>query len=513
VVFASAARASATDVSSSFSRSAVEVCTAGVNVSDVAVWRWDSIFPDRRDYANLVPLPISLRSIFAANLIALLLLAVVLAVDVNAVSALLFPLIVSASENAFGIFANFVWVHMAVVLLGSVFSFCAVFATVGALMSVLPYSAFRRLSSYFRALLIAYFVALLLTSFAVPPLLKDLPNSSIRFLPPVWFLGLCQLLRGRTTEVLSQMGHIAMDATLVTATLGIAIYAVAYRRCFLQIPETADVIPSASRNRSTWLFRLADRALLPTSFQRAAYRFTIYTMLRSDRQGLVFGGFMAFGFALASQLLFSAFRGSQLHAAAVPDVLAIPLALAYCAILGMRFAFDIPAELRANWIFRFAGDPHANDCPGLAQKVILGPVLACSTILVLPAYGLLWGWKTGIVHAVVVALCSLLLVRILVRGYRKIPFTCSYPPFAQSAVVVVLLYVLGFFVFVVGVSHLEPWIIAYPITSAVTFLGLVLLTALLRRLYREENVEATNDVVFDEASAAGFELLDLRKGG
>ena len=40
----------------------------------VAVWRWDSIFPDRRDYANLVPLPISLRSIFLANLAAILVL-------------------------------------------------------------------------------------------------------------------------------------------------------------------------------------------------------------------------------------------------------------------------------------------------------------------------------------------------------------------------------------------------------------------------------------------------------
>jgi hypothetical protein len=37
----------------------------------VAVWRWDSIFPDRRDYSNLVPLPISMRNIFFANLAAI----------------------------------------------------------------------------------------------------------------------------------------------------------------------------------------------------------------------------------------------------------------------------------------------------------------------------------------------------------------------------------------------------------------------------------------------------------
>jgi len=40
----------------------------------VTVWRWDSIFPDRRDYMNLVHLPISTRTIFSANLVAVLLI-------------------------------------------------------------------------------------------------------------------------------------------------------------------------------------------------------------------------------------------------------------------------------------------------------------------------------------------------------------------------------------------------------------------------------------------------------
>src|SRR5579864_7032471 len=40
----------------------------------VAVWRWDAIFPDRRDYMNLVSLPISTWTIFLANLVAVLFL-------------------------------------------------------------------------------------------------------------------------------------------------------------------------------------------------------------------------------------------------------------------------------------------------------------------------------------------------------------------------------------------------------------------------------------------------------
>ncbi len=37
-----------------------------------ALWRWDALFLDRRDYSNLVPLPVSLRAVFFANLSAIL---------------------------------------------------------------------------------------------------------------------------------------------------------------------------------------------------------------------------------------------------------------------------------------------------------------------------------------------------------------------------------------------------------------------------------------------------------
>lgn len=126
------------------------------------MWRWDSIFPDRRDYSNLVPLPISTRTIFLANLAAIVFLALVLAVDVNAASALLFPLVVSASQDRFSFFAHFVGVHSFVVITASIFSFFAVFVIVGALMVTLPYTVFRGISVYLRGLIIAALVAMLL---------------------------------------------------------------------------------------------------------------------------------------------------------------------------------------------------------------------------------------------------------------------------------------------------------------------------------------------------------------
>src|SRR5947199_5371434 len=73
----------------------------------VAVWRWEAIFPDRRDYMNLAALPISTRTIFFANLVAVLSLVGLIAFDVNAVSCVLFPVVVAATQSKFSFFVKF----------------------------------------------------------------------------------------------------------------------------------------------------------------------------------------------------------------------------------------------------------------------------------------------------------------------------------------------------------------------------------------------------------------------
>src|SRR5206468_5178280 len=59
---------------------------------------WDALFLDHRDHANLVPLPLSLRAIFFANLSAILALAALFTIVVNAASLVLFPIAVVGSK-------------------------------------------------------------------------------------------------------------------------------------------------------------------------------------------------------------------------------------------------------------------------------------------------------------------------------------------------------------------------------------------------------------------------------
>src|SRR5260221_2352947 len=111
-----------------------------------ALWRWDALFLDRRDYTNLVPLPLSLRAIFFANLSAILALAALFTVVVNAASLVLFPMAVVGSQNSFAVCIRFTLGHAVAVFTASAFSFFAVFASARAFLGPFPAALFRRVS-------------------------------------------------------------------------------------------------------------------------------------------------------------------------------------------------------------------------------------------------------------------------------------------------------------------------------------------------------------------------------
>jgi hypothetical protein len=258
---------------------------------------------------------------------------------------------------------------------------------------------------------------------------------------------------------------------------------------------------------------MLDRTVLTSPFQRAGYRYAMKTLLRSEHHGLVLGGFFGLGIVMASQFLFASFNGKQIETGSSPstEILAIPLILSYCITLGVRFVFDIPTEMRANWIFRLCLDKSRHECVPLARKIVLTFILPWVFAIVLPLYGYLWGWRVGILQAVVVTLWSLLLIDTLLLRFRKIPFTCSFPPFRDSAVVLALTYVLGFFVFALLTSNLEHWGLSNPGLIA-SLIAIVLLARYFLSRFREGIEEIDKELIFEDNAPASFELLDLGRG-
>ncbi|MGZ4855216.1 MAG: hypothetical protein ACXVKH_08270, partial [Candidatus Angelobacter sp.] len=209
----------------------------------VTVLKWDSIFPDRRDYVNLAPLPIATRRIFLANVTAIVLVAVAFAVDVNAVSSLFFPVVVTMEQPKFAAYVQFARAHFAGVLLASLFVSFALFALIGTLMVLLPDSIFRRISIYVRVLVVILLLGMLCSTFAVAPSLSTLhagSSSFLRWLPPVWFLGLSRTILGKADAAMAQMGTIGLWAVITAAILAPLVYVLSYYRYFIRIPETLD---------------------------------------------------------------------------------------------------------------------------------------------------------------------------------------------------------------------------------------------------------------------------------
>jgi hypothetical protein len=479
----------------------------------VAVWRWDALFPDRRDYMNLVPLPLSTTVIFLANLTAVLGLAAVLAVDVNAASALLFPLAASSGQETLRYAAQIAGMHVLVVVLASACSFFAVLATAGVLMVALPNIVFRRISIYLRGLIIVLLVGLLSTSFAIPSMIDRLPSTPVRFLPSLWFLGLAELIHGSGTPALSTLGWLALKALGFVIVIALAACGLSYRRYFARIPEMVDVSPKHGEGRlASWVYPLFDRWLLKTPFQKAAYRFVLDTLFRSERHSLVLAAFAGLALALASEALFSAFGGRAVKAGGLPppEILSIPLIFCYCVIVGLRLAYDVPSDLPANWIFQLSVAKGTKECVPLARKIMLSLVLPWTVGISVSVFSYLSGWLIAGIHALVIVLFSVALSHLLLVGYRKVPFTCSYPPFKDSAIVMVLAYFLGFFVFVVFVSNLEYRALLNPFYTVP--LLLLLAGAWFAAAGLDDRIaDIDKQLIFEEQPPTGFELLDLEQ--
>ena len=154
-------------------------CWMAVSPGGVAVWRWDTIFPDRANLWIKSPLPIE-RTIFSANLVVVLFLVGLIAIDVNAASSILFPLVVELPSTLF-FSSRDPAVDALGVVVASAFSFFAVFSVLASGWRCCRRAPSARGSPYVRALVVVYLVTLLCTdSFALPDL-RRLPGS-----PPAW---------------------------------------------------------------------------------------------------------------------------------------------------------------------------------------------------------------------------------------------------------------------------------------------------------------------------------------
>src|SRR3984893_11861208 len=370
-----------------------------------ALWRWDAVFLDRRDYANLVPLPIRLRTIFLVNFSAIIALAALFTLVVNAASMVLFPVAVVGSQPSFSVFFRFAAGHAAAVFLASVFSFSAIFTLAGVLMALLPARDLRSISLLARFMIAICLLALLASSFAMRSFLDQTSLATkhrVAMLPPIWFVGISQTVWGNGGDPFySSMTKEALAVLASAALIGTFAYAVSFRRSFIRIPETADAGPLPRTQLKLLPLTILHKVILRTPSQSACYHFIVRTLLRSDGHLQIVVAFGGLGLVAAAASLSSLRSAHLILAGPNPSVefLSVPFILSYCIIVGIRFAFEIPTDLRANWIFRLWLSPDNRQSRPIAPRALHAATSPWLIPAVFAVTLVFFGWTNALLHA------------------------------------------------------------------------------------------------------------------
>jgi hypothetical protein len=472
----------------------------------VTVLKWDRILPDTQDYLNLAPLPVRARTVLMANAAAIAFAALVFVVDINAIPAALFPFIVTAAAQApASVFVSFAAIHAAVTALAGLFTFCGVFSLLGALAAVLPRRFFNAIAAGLRGALLVAFLALLFSAPAGRALLKEAaarPSSPSAWLPPVWFTALYQEWQGRGSAVFGVLATRALAATAAAFLLMGPVYAASYRRRFAAVLE-GGVRQSKPRVARALLWVLDRFAPAKPGFGRASHRFAVRALLRSEPHRLAIAVAVGLGGWLAVE---EAAAGQWLQA---------PLVAAYLLILGLRVAFEIPAALPANWIFRSVVEARGAETHPVARRVMLAFLSLC----VLLPWFVAGVWRSGLFPALAgtayVAALSVCLMELLLEGYRKMPLACPMPGFRDNLPTLFLLYLVGFELFTQAGAALGAWMVDAPLR--LLLLPAVMLIArqgnLRRRNEAREAGELHEGLIFESLPPPAVERLDLSGAG
>ncbi len=420
----------------------------------VTVLEWDTLFPDRRDYATLIPLPLPLRSVFLAKVAALAGFVVAFTVVVNFSSTVTFPLI--AFRGTFKGLLTAMLIHGSTVLAASTFIFGFLVALEGALLNMLSFRWFKKTSAFVQSAMV---FTLLSVFFLFPtvalsiPKLKAIDSASLYAYPPAWFLGMNEVLLGSRDPVFLKLAAVAWKALLGAMLFSAIAYAVAYRR---QVRRTLETLEGGEGGRTRvheWLGRLADR-VAPHPVERGTLAFIGKTVARSAKHRIFLAAYVGVGCAFVLQALI----GTRLKQVS----LSIPLVLSFFVLSGLRYIFTIPAELPANWIFRVSENEQRGRALDGARRAMRWFGVAPLFTLLAPFYFVLWTPLTAIAHLAFSITCSLLLIEVLMMGFWKIPFTCSYPAGKANVTILWMFYWAAFTSYAYSMAALEAWMVLRP---------------------------------------------------
>jgi len=448
----------------------------------ITLLEWDVMFPDRRDFLNLRPLPVRLRTLFAAKLASFLMFIGLFSAAMMLVPSVLFAFYLAEWRvNSLAFEARYVLAHLVSgVAAGAAVFFVLLFVQF-LLMAVLPEALHRRLATLVRFALAAGLAFVFLSFVAAPSILgpwfRDFENLKARgdtvlaFFPPVWFAGLYETLLGTTEPFFKAAAAKAVAALLLAPLAFLGAAAISYARHVRRTIEAAR--PARGRARSGLRAagrRLLDAAVFRAPEERAVHGFFTRTLRASPRHRMPLVYAVASG-AAVSLTLVAAYR--QAFRALTPQngfLLVLPLIPAFSFIAGIRAVVDRPASLEANWIFRLTESPRTRLYVSGLKKAVVLKFLAPWFGVVAVTHAMLWNVGTAALHGLFGFVVSALALEAVFFRYRKIPFACSWAPGRLRLQYTAIPGAIGLLLVMMILAAIEKEILADPVRGLI-YLG------------------------------------------
>jgi hypothetical protein len=358
-----------------------------------------------------------------------------------------------------------------------------------------------------RAVQLLSFVLLVQSVFLLPGYLVAIRRLStaepwLLMLPPTWFVGLYATLAGSAQPLDHGLALVALGSLVASG--------LACRTSYRSAAER--VAPGVSAARPGPIASLLERALntvaLRSAGARAAFWFVLAGLWRSPRHRLTLTGYGAVGLAASGLVGAVATRGAVLADPVRLQSLLVHATFVgiFFLLLGLRSAFDVPAELRANWLFRAAGPDAVGELrrgSGLAALfVATTPVLASLPVLAAAGFDA----PSLLLHLAYGLLVANVAVRAALFRRRGMPLASAYVPGRANLRLRWPLYIGSFFGFVGVAAALERRLLRAPSLLASFVLAGILVSALMR--LRERARAAEDTLLFDE-EPEGMPSLEL----
>jgi hypothetical protein len=430
---------------------------------------WDGVFPDRRDAHVLSAMPLRNRLLVVSRMAALGLVLASIAFGVALPIGLLYGSVVADYQ------AGFIRAFAAHVIssgFASAFVFCTLLAVQSILVTIARGRWVHRLIVWGQfAAVILLLQMVIFRGTMVQNLRRMLaagleqPGGAMLWSPPLWFLGLSEVISGASQEVFRMLAWRGLVATVVSAAAAVLLYAIGYRRLVHRALETQDVPLAVAPGPLRKL--IVGRLVRPLSAARpvagAVLGFALTSFARSRRHRLLYGIYIGVGCAIVvAGLLRAAALGPRGAGFLSPPILSIGLVITFLGAVGARVLFAIPIDPSANWVFRMTERSSMRSHVAGARLALLLIAAVPPIALLLPAYAVFRGPAVAAAHAAYVLTLAWLLVEMLMWRFGRVPFTAPYVPGAANVRLLWPLYLMLFTTYAYTMAELEAWLLARP---------------------------------------------------